>query len=106
MVADADPEIGRRLTRFLCAKGHRALYASCGEEVLRRARSGRVELVIVDPSLEDMSGPALAARLTAMDPTLHVLVWLTDRPPNPPWVAAAMVKAMADSATEGAEGRG
>ena len=82
IVADADRVAGTWLADHLAERGFRASHTSLGAEVLSFAHAGRIAVVIVDVALGDMSGHALAARLKALDPDLHVLMTTADFRPE------------------------
>jgi CheY-like chemotaxis protein len=55
--------------------GHTVLAAGHGEEALRvhEGYPGRIDLLVTDVAMPGMSGPELAQRLTARQPSLKVL---------------------------------
>lgn len=82
LVADGDPKGGWRLAEHFLRQGYWALYTQRGEDALRLARSGVLDAAIVDVSLEDMAGYALAARLREIDPGLPILMTAGDYSPE------------------------
>lgn len=82
LIADADLSVGRLLADYFARRGFLAVHTPRGEDVLSRARAGRLGVVIVDVALADMSGHALVSRLKEIDPTLHVLMTTGDYRPE------------------------
>lgn len=82
LVADGDREAAWLLAEHLLRHGYGALYTQRGEDALRLARSGALDAAIVDVSLEDMAGHALAARLRELDPELPILMTAGDYRPE------------------------
>lgn len=82
VVADADRGAGRFLVRSLSSRGYDVAYTTRGEEVLRLTRHGDVDLAIVDVSLSDMPGHALAMRLREVRPKLRILMTAADCRPE------------------------
>jgi len=82
LVADADRKAARDLAGYFSIQGFQASHTSRGEEVLRFAHSGGLGLAIVDASLLDMSGHALASRLKEIDPEIPVLMTSGDYHPE------------------------
>jgi hypothetical protein len=68
LVADADSQAARQLASYFSLHGFRAAHTPRGEDALRLAYSGRLGLAIVDVTLLDMSGHALAFRLKLLVP--------------------------------------
>ena len=82
LVADADSEAARQLASYFSRQGFRASHTPRGEDALRLALSGKLALAIVDVSLLDMSGHALAFRLREIDPEIPVLMTSGDYRPE------------------------
>lgn len=87
LVADADNDAARQMARYFSRHGFQASHTPRGEDALRLALSGRLGLVIVDVSLRDMSGHALAFRLKELDPEIPVLMTSGDYRPELEWRA-------------------
>jgi CheY-like chemotaxis protein len=72
-----EDEAGVRLIirRFLQKRGYRVLEAHHAEEALRlcQQHEGRIDLLITDVVMPDISGPELAGRLTQLYPNLKIL---------------------------------
>lgn len=82
LVADADRKAARHLADYFSQQGFGASHTSRGDDAMRLARSGRLGLAIVDVSLLDMSGHALAARLREIDPRIPILMTSGDYHPE------------------------
>jgi DNA-binding response OmpR family regulator len=82
MVADADDEAGRSLAEHFARRGFRATHTATGADVLDLAHDGRLGAVVVDVTLDDMSGHALVSRLKEIDPRLPVLMTTADERPE------------------------
>lgn len=82
LVVDADTEAGRLLAGYLSSQGFVASHSSRGEEAVRLARSRRLGLAIVDVSLQDMSGLALASWLKEVDRAIPILMTTGDYRPE------------------------
>ena len=82
LVADADDEAGRSLAAHFARRGFRATHTAVGADVLDLAHDGRLGAVVVDVTLDDMSGHALVSRLKEIDPRLPVLMTTADERPE------------------------
>lgn len=82
LVADADQEAANQLARYFSQRGFSTYRAVRGEEALLLAHSRRLLLAIIDVSLLDMSGHALARRLKAIDPGLPLVMTSADYAPE------------------------
>ncbi|MBI4241198.1 MAG: response regulator [Candidatus Rokubacteria bacterium] len=82
IVADADGEAARLLADYLSRQGFPASHTSRGEDAIRLARSGKLGLAIVDVSLVDMSGHALASWLKQIDREIPILMTSGDYRPE------------------------
>ena len=68
LVVDDDPDTVKIVTFRLQAKGHRVVGAISGREALDAvANLGNPDLVILDVTMPDMTGPDLLAALRARD---------------------------------------
>ncbi len=81
-MADADRRCARRLANHFSRQGFRAYQTPLGEEAMLVASSRRISLAIVDVTLSDMSGTALAARLKEIEPALPVVMTSNDHRPE------------------------
>lgn len=82
LVADADHDAATHLAGYLSRRGFRTYHTSRGEEAMLLAHSRRLLLAVVDVSLLDMPGEALARRLKDIDPELPVLMTSGDYAPE------------------------
>ena len=82
LVVDADDEAGRVLADHLTRRGFRTTHTALGQDALDLAHAGRLRAVIVDVTLQDMSGHALVSRLKQIDPRVHVLMTAGDYRPE------------------------
>ncbi len=82
LVADRDPEAATHLAGYFSRRGFRTYHTTQGEEAVLLANSRRLLLAVIDVSLLDMSGHALAQRLKAIDPELPVLMTSGDYAPE------------------------
>jgi DNA-binding response OmpR family regulator len=79
LLVEDDKEIGDQLAQSLSAQGHRVGWARTGRAALEHvARSGPVDLVLLDLGLPDLDGTELCRRLRARLPDA-VIVMLTAR---------------------------
>jgi CheY-like chemotaxis protein len=70
-----DEEWARVLTqRFLTLKGHTVLAAASGHEALATFRRERVDLVITDRAIPDLSGDRIAAEIKRLSPSTPVIM--------------------------------
>jgi len=76
LLVEDDPMLRRCVTRMLEHLGRRVLCACDGVEALEifRARSGEIDVVILDLSMPRIDGPAALARLRALDPRVPVIL--------------------------------
>ena len=71
LVVTADADLRASAARALEQTGRTALTAAhAGHAVLACLRAGRVDLLVAELSMEDVSGPALAARLRRICPEM------------------------------------
>jgi DNA-binding NtrC family response regulator len=82
LVADRDPQAALHLASYFCRRGFRTYHTTQGEEAMLLANSRRLLLAVIDVSLLDMSGHALARRLKEIDPELPVLMTSGDYAPE------------------------
>ncbi len=82
LVVDADHDAATHLAGFFSQRGFRTYHTSRGEEAMLLAHSRQLLLAIVDVSLLDMPGEALARRLKDIDPELPVLMTSGDYAPE------------------------
>jgi DNA-binding response OmpR family regulator len=82
LVVDADRLSARRLANHFTRQGFRAYQTPLGEEAVLIANSRTISLAIIDVSLSDMPGTALAARLKAIEPALPVVMTTNDHRPE------------------------
>lgn len=82
LVADGDPEAASHLAGYFSRCGFRTYHTSQGEEAVLIASSRRLLLAVIDVSLLDMSGHALAQRLKEIDPELPVVMTSGDYAPE------------------------
>jgi two-component system NtrC family response regulator len=74
LVVDDEPEVLRIFKRILSAEGAVILAAQSGAEALEIARQTRLDLVILDLKLPDVSGTEVLRRLRRIDATVPVIV--------------------------------
>lgn len=82
LVADADGEAAQRLAHYLSSQGFLASHTSRGEDVLNLARAGNLGFAILNVSLLDMSGLALASWLKEIDRRIVILMTTEDYRPE------------------------
>lgn len=82
LVADADGDAATHLAGYFSRRGFRTYHTSRGEEAMLLAYSRRLLLAIIDVSLLDMRGEALARQLKEIDPELPVLMTSGDYAPE------------------------
>lgn len=82
LVADRDPQAALHLAGYFSRRGFRTYHTTQGEEAMLLANSRRILLAVIDVSLLDMSGHALAQRLKEIDPELPVLMTSGDYAPE------------------------
>ena len=76
LLAEDEPTVRALVARILRARGYTVLEAADGEEALRVAQEHAgvaIQLLLTDVVMPRMGGPVLAARLTALRPTINVL---------------------------------
>jgi DNA-binding NtrC family response regulator len=74
LVVDDDPEMLSLFKRILSGEDAEILPASSGAEALAMARRTRLDLVILDVKLPDVSGTEVLRRLQKMDDGLPVII--------------------------------
>ncbi len=76
LVAEDDASLRQLMVRVLSRNGYEVLVAESGERALEvaAAHEGRIDLLVTDVVMLDVSGPQLAAALQAVTPSLRVLV--------------------------------
>ena len=74
LLADDEPEVLHLVTRILSAEGTVMLEARTGAEALGVARRTRLDLVILDIKLPDMSGTEVLRRIRGIDPGVPVIM--------------------------------
>jgi DNA-binding NtrC family response regulator len=82
LVADRDPQAALHLAGYFSRRGFRTYHTTQGEEAMLLANSRRILLAVIDVSLLDMSGHALAQRLKEIDPELPVVMTSGDYAPE------------------------
>ena len=75
LVVDDEPEVRKLVGAMVTRYGYNVLTADSGEHAvtLYRNHRGSIDLLLADVVAPGMSGPMLADKLTAIDPTLKVL---------------------------------
>jgi DNA-binding response OmpR family regulator len=79
LVVDDEPTIGDVVSRYLRRAGYDTLLAATGEEALRRAGSGRPDLVVLDLMLPDIDGLEVMRRLRQQNRERTAIILLTAR---------------------------
>jgi two-component system, OmpR family, response regulator ResD len=79
LVVDDEPTIGDVVSRYLRRAGYDTLLAATGEEALRRAGSGHLDLVVLDLMLPDIDGLEVMRRLRQQDREHTAIILLTAR---------------------------
>lgn len=74
LIIDDDASLRRVLEYNLREDGFRVVTAQAGAEALERCRTERVDLVVTDIRMPEMSGLELLTRLKAIEPELPVIV--------------------------------
>src|SRR5688572_30610903 len=74
LVVEDDPSIAMGLEMNLEAEGHRVLLASDGEEALRIARAGGVDLCVLDVMLPKLNGFEVLRTLRAERITMPIIM--------------------------------
>jgi DNA-binding response OmpR family regulator len=78
LVVEDENRIGEILESALAANGHTVQWRRTGEEGTRAARTGRIDLVLLDLGLPDVDGVEVCRRLKRLQPQC-VVVMLTAR---------------------------
>jgi len=75
LVVDDEPEIRKLVAAMVAQLGYAVLTADSGEHALTllRTHPQRIEMLITDVVAPGMSGPMLADKLTALQPSMRVL---------------------------------
>jgi CheY-like chemotaxis protein len=74
LVVTPDPDLRAAAARALQSTGHTVITAShAGHAVLACLKAERVDLLVAELSMEDLSGPALAARLRRFSPEMSAV---------------------------------
>jgi CheY-like chemotaxis protein len=74
LVVTADADLRAATTRALESTGHTVIAAAHGGHALLAClKSPRVDLLVAELSMEDVSGPALAARLRRLSPEMSAV---------------------------------
>jgi DNA-binding response OmpR family regulator len=74
LLVTADADLRAAAARALESAGHTVIIAAhAGHAVLACLRAERVDLLVAELSMEDLSGPALAARLRRFSPGMSAL---------------------------------
>ena len=74
LLVDDEPEVLRLFKRILSAERTLILAAQSGAEALEIARRTRLDLVILDVKLPDVSGMEVLRRLRRIDPGVPVII--------------------------------
>jgi DNA-binding response OmpR family regulator len=74
LLVDDEPEVLRIFKRILSAEGAAILAAQSGAEALEIARQTRLDLVVLDLKLPDVSGTEILRRIRRIDATVPVIV--------------------------------
>jgi len=74
LLVDDEPEVLHLVTRILSAEGTVMIEARTGAEALAVARQTRLDLVILDIKLPDMSGTEVLRRIRSIDPGVPVIM--------------------------------
>jgi DNA-binding response OmpR family regulator len=94
LLVDDDPSVSSALGNLLSAEGYRVVYACNGRAAISAmATHGRPGLVLLDLCMPEMGGWDTFERLTAMDPSLPIVV-ITARPDQQTLAAVAGVDAL------------
>jgi DNA-binding NtrC family response regulator len=82
LIADADPDSAARLVSHFARQGLRVYHTARGEEAVLLAHSRQIGAAVIDVTLADMQGTALAARLKEIEPELPVVMTSADHRPE------------------------
>jgi len=94
LLVDDDPSVASALGRVLSAGGYDVRYARNGRVAIDELSAhGRLRLILLDLSMPEMGGWDAFERLTAMAPSVPVVV-ITARPDQQPLAAVAGVDAL------------
>jgi len=74
LIVDDEPLTRLMLADFLETKGYKVFTASDGEEALRKVKSERPLLMLLDVRMPKMDGMEVLAKAKAMDPYLKVIM--------------------------------
>jgi len=74
LVVDDDPQIRESLRKVLRAEGYDVLLAADGQEGVAKANTDRIDLLLLDVSLPDMSGWDVFGSVTSLNPFLPILI--------------------------------
>jgi DNA-binding response OmpR family regulator len=74
LLVDDEPEVLHLITRILSAEGTVMIEARTGAEALAAARQTRLDLVILDINLPDMSGTEVLKAIRRIDPGTPVIM--------------------------------
>ena len=77
MFADDDPELLKEASEALRGAGFKVVEAADGQEVLQEALNRRVDLIVLDASMPEVSGLEACHCLKAMPKTRKIPVILT-----------------------------
>lgn len=94
LLVDDDPSIASALGNVLSAEGYDVVYARNGREAINEfSKYDRLRLILLDLMMPEMGGWDAFERLTAMDPSLPIVV-ITARPDQRLLADAAGVDAL------------
>ena len=74
LIVDDDEVLGRRLARAMADRGMVSLYAGGQAEAVSLARSESPDMVVLDLRMSDGDGLSTLKALTALDPTVSVVM--------------------------------
>jgi DNA-binding NtrC family response regulator len=74
MVVDDEAAYREVLAKILTKAGYPVITAADGNEALRMFENSHVNLIISDVFMPNLNGYALAARIRAKDPNVHIIL--------------------------------
>jgi DNA-binding response OmpR family regulator len=74
LVVDDDPQIRESLHKVLCAEGYKVVLAAAGWEGVEKFNAERIDCLLLDVNLPDMSGWEVFGTITSINPFLPIII--------------------------------